>query len=428
VRRYLRSLDPGLTRETYVLELGVLLNSFGNGVVLPFLIIYLHNVRGVALGTAGLVAATQSFVGLLSGFAGGSLSDRIGPKRVLVGSLAVMTIAFGMMPLIRHGWQAFAVYTVWGLGSGAFWPSQSAMLAALAPPAKRAPAYALQRLVMNLGVAVGGLVAGFIASVAHPATFTALFLVDCATFLAYIAVVARVRSPELHPERTHGRWLTVMRDRTFVAVTLLNATFIAATLSLMVELLPAFAKNVAHVNEREVGAIFAVECVGIVVFQLPVAKAVEGRRRMRLFAAMGALWAASLLGVWAAGTWATATAAFVVLAAVGAGFALGECLHATVHGPLTADLAPPQLVGRYLALASISWQVGWIVGPAGGGFVLQHDPLLLWPIAAGVNLIAAAGALAVERRLPERVRISPYSAGKPGVDSTRPSARIVRAS
>jgi MFS family permease len=409
VRRYLRSLDPRLTREVYVLELGALLNSFGNGVVLPFLIIYLHNVRGIALGTAGLVAATQSFAGLVSGFVAGSLTDRIGPKGVLIGSLAVMTVAFGLMPLIRVPWEAFALYTIWGLGSGAFWPSQSAMLAGLAPHAKRAPAYALQRLVMNLGVAFGGLVAGFIASVTHPGTFTALFLLDCATFLAYIAVVARVPSPELHPERTRGSWAGVMRDRAFVAVTVINATFIAATLALMVELLPAFAKNVTHVNEREVGAIFAIECVGIVFFQLPVSKAVEGRRRMRLFAAMGALWAASLLGVWAAGAWTTGTVAFVVLASVGAGFALGECLHAVVHGPLSADLAPPQLVGRYLALASISWQVGWIVGPAGGGFLLQHAPLLLWPIAAGINLVAAAGALVVERRLPEPVRVSPHA-------------------
>jgi MFS family permease len=404
---YLRSLDPRMTREVYVLEVGVLLNSFGNGVVLPFLIIYLHNVRGIALGTAGLVAATQSVAGLFSGFVAGSLSDRLGPKRVLMAALAVTTAAFAVMPLIRLPWQAFALYTVWGIGSGAFWPSQSAMLAGLASRAKRAHAYAIQRLVMNLGVALGGLVAGFIASVTHPGTFTVLFVVDCATFLAYIVVLARVPSPTLHPERMRGTWATVARDRAFVSVTLINATFIAATISLMVELLPAFAKNVAHVNEREVGVIFALECVGIVIFQLPVTKAVEGRRRMRLLAAMGMTWAVSLLGVWATGAFTDATVAFVLLAATGVGFALGECLHATVHGPLSVDLAPPQLVGRYLALASISWQVGWIVGPAGGGFLLQHAPLLLWPVAAGVNLVAAAGALAVERQLPADARVSP---------------------
>jgi len=88
-------------------------------------------------------------------------------------------------------------------------------------------------------------------------------------------------------------------------------------------------------------------------------------------------------------------------------FAVGECLHGAIHAPLSVDLAPPQLVGRYTAAASISWQIGWILGPAAGGFLLQHRPLLLWPIAAGVNLACAAAALALEQRLPERVRRTP---------------------
>jgi MFS family permease len=59
-------------------------------------------------------------------------------------------------------------------------------------------------------------------------------------------------------------------------------------------------------------------------------------------------------------------------------------------------------------MSSLSWQVGWIVGPAAGGFALQHAPLLLWPIAAAVNIVCAAGALMLEQRLPERVRLTPY--------------------
>ncbi|MDX6447885.1 MAG: hypothetical protein QOD08_348, partial [Gaiellaceae bacterium] len=50
---YLRSLDPRLSRDVWILQLGGLTNAFGNGIVLPFLIIYLHNVRGIPLGLAG---------------------------------------------------------------------------------------------------------------------------------------------------------------------------------------------------------------------------------------------------------------------------------------------------------------------------------------------------------------------------------------
>jgi MFS family permease len=404
---YLRSLDPRLPREVYVLEAGALVNAFGNGAVLPFLLIYLHNVRGIPYGLAGSAAGVQSAVALASGFFGGTFSDRLGPKRVLLGALAVMTVAFALMPLIRTAWDAFAIYSLWGLGSGSFWPAQSALLAGITPAQRRAPAYALQRLAMNGGVAIGGVAAGLIVSVRQPQTFTVLFVLDCATFVAYMLVLARFRAPRLHDERLGGSWRAVLSDRVFTAFTLLNAAFMTVAISLAVELLPAFAKNVTRISEREVGIVFALDAVGVVLFQLPVVKLAEGRRRMRGLALMGTLWAASLLAVWAAGTWTRATAAFAIFAATVLVFAIGECLHGAIQAPLSVDLAPPQLVGRYLAASSISWQIGWIIGPAAGGFLLQHRPLLLWPLAAGANLACAGAALALERRLPEHVLRTP---------------------
>jgi MFS family permease len=408
MRSYVRSLDPRLPRPVYVLELGALVNAFGNGVVLPFLLIYLHNVRGIPFGLAGLAAAVQSAAALASGFLGGTLSDRIGPKRVLLGSLAVMTVAFALMPLIRTAPEAFAIYTLWGIGSGAFWPSQSALLAGLTPALRRAPAYALQRLAMNVGVALGGVVAGLIASVGNPETFTVLFAINCVTFLGYMLVLTRVRAPALHEGRLGGSWRAVLHDRVFTLYTLLNAAFMTAAISLVVELLPAFGKNVTGISEKEVGIVFALDAVAVAIFQLPVVKLSEGRSRMRGLALMGTLWATAMLGVWAAGSWTHATEAFAILAAAVLVFAVGECLHGAIQAPLSVDLAPPQLVGRYVAAASISWQIGWIIGPAAGGFLLQHRPLLLWPIAAAVNLACAAGALALEPRLPEQVRRTPH--------------------
>jgi MFS family permease len=145
----------------------------------------------------------------------------------------------------------------------------------------------------------------------------------------------------------------------------------------------------------------------IVFAQLPVAKLAEGRRRMHALAAMGVLWAAALLGIGAAGTWLDTRQAFALMAVAVVVFGIGECLHGIVHGPLTADLAPAPLVGRYMALGSQSWQIGWIIGPALGGFALQHAPNLLWPAAAAVNLAAAGAALGLEPHLPRTARRAP---------------------
>src|SRR5205823_5894215 len=67
-RSYLQSLNPDLPRPVWLLQIGGLTNSFGNGIVLPFLIIYLHNVRGISLGLAGLAAAVNSTAAFTSGF------------------------------------------------------------------------------------------------------------------------------------------------------------------------------------------------------------------------------------------------------------------------------------------------------------------------------------------------------------------------
>jgi predicted MFS family arabinose efflux permease len=407
LRNYLKSLDPRLPRDVWVLQVGGLVNSFGNGLVLPFLIIYLHNVRDVPLGLAGLIAATNSAAALVTGFVAGSLSDRIGPRTVLMGALALMAFAISLFPLIRSAWHAFALSAALGAGSGAFWPSQSALVNGLTPQRRRHSAFAVQRVTMNLGVALGGVTGGVIASSSHPATFTVLFLLDAATFVGYVVVLAGLKSPELHPEREEGSYREVVRDRPFITYVSLNALFIAASMATFVELLPPFAKNDAGVSEFGVGVIWFVDALVVVLAQLPVAKLAEGRRRMHGLALMGLIWAAVMIGIDAGGYWLAGAAATAVFAALAFVFGIGECLHGTIHVPLAADLASPRLIGRYMAFSSQSWQVGWIIGPAAGGFILQHQPYALWPIAAAANLIGAAWALTLERRLPRDVVRTP---------------------
>src|SRR3989442_11225398 len=101
---------------------------FGNGVIGPFLIIYLHNVRGISLGIAGLVVASNSAAGLVSGFVGGALSDRLGPRTLLRASLRVMAAAVGLFPPIPSPCPAFALTALPGAPHGPVLPNQPTLL------------------------------------------------------------------------------------------------------------------------------------------------------------------------------------------------------------------------------------------------------------------------------------------------------------
>jgi MFS family permease len=152
------------------MEAGGLVNAFGNGITFPFLVIYLHNVRGFSLALAGLVLAWGNGVGLLAGPVAGPIVDRIGGRITLGGALVLMAIGYGSYPLVTEPWHAFAAATVAGIGNGFFWPSQSTLLAGLTPPARRHQAFAMQRVSRNLGIGLGGMVGGLIATTSNPST------------------------------------------------------------------------------------------------------------------------------------------------------------------------------------------------------------------------------------------------------------------
>jgi MFS family permease len=394
----------------WLVQVGGVVNSLGNGIVLPFIVIYLHNVRGISFAEAGFALAFGGVAALLAGLVAGSTVDRIGGRNTLLLGLLLQSAAFILFPLIREPWQAFALLALEGAGTACFWPGQSTLLARLTPPTERHSAYALQRVSMNLGMGLGGVIGGLIATTSDPESFTKLFLLDAATFLVFVGVLSTIKEPpmpeEEEPEEADAGYGAVVRDRNFVALLGLNVLFVAVGYEVFA-LLPPFAKNYAGVGERWIGLIWLANTLLIVIIQLPVSKALEGRRRMAALALMNVLWAVAALIVLAAGGLLSGTSAAIVLITATIVFGLGETLQGPTQAPLVADLAPDRLRGRYFALGSMSWSAGSILGPAVGGPLLGWHPLAVWPIAAGVCVFSAFGCLALERRLPEGIRRTP---------------------
>jgi predicted MFS family arabinose efflux permease len=392
----------------WTLQLGGLVSAYGGGMTYPFLIIYLDSVRGFGLDTAGFVVAASGVAGICFSPFAGTIVDRLGGRLTLAGALLMLAVGYGALAFVREPWQAVLAVIVAGFGNGSFWPSQSALLAGLTPPARRHAAYAMQRVTRNLGIGLGGLTGGLIATTSDPGSFTVLFLVDALTFVAFALVLPLVADPELPPRDpgARGGYLDVLRDRLMLGLFALNAGFVAAGYAVF-GLLPAFAEAEAGVSTRLIGVIFLLNTLVVVFAQMPVARALEGHRRMRALALMTAVWAVAWLVVLAGGTLFEAGAAAAVFILAGMVFGLGECFQGPTQGALVADLAPPRLRGRYMAVSTMSWDVGFIIGPAAGGLLLDREPFALWPVAAAVCLLAGAGCLLLERSVPPELRVTP---------------------
>jgi MFS family permease len=417
VRGFLRFIDPQLPRDVWLLQVGGVTNSFGNGVVFPFLAIYLHNVRGFGIATAGIAIAISSAAQLAAGVAMGPVIDRLGARRVLAAGLITQAAGFGLLPLVAEPWHAYALLALEGAGSAAFWPSQSTLISRLTPPARLHAAFAQQRVTMNLGVGLGGVAGGLIANVESPTTFTVLFVLDGLTFLAYVAVLAFIRDARAAPLQageSPGSYVEVLRDRLFVGMWTLNFLFVAAGYSLL-NLLPPFVRDHGHISERQIGLVFFFNTLAIVLAQLPLSRWLEGRRRLRALALMPALWAVAWIGVDATGYWFEASVAFVAVSVCAIVIGIGECFHGPAHQALVGALGGDRLRGRYFALHSLSWGLGGTAGPAVGGLILAREPFALWPLAAAVCAVAAVGALALERLVPPELARIPREDREEGI-------------
>ena len=174
-----------------------------------------------------------------------------------------------------------------------------------------------------------------------------------------------------------------------MGVVALNTLFILAGMAGF-ELLPVYAKNEADVTETMIGIVFFVNTVVIVLAQLPVTKLTEGHRRMRTLASSACCGRA-------AGCSSRSPACDHgrrrrrAWPGIMAAFGIGGNASTLRAGMLVADLAEPSLMGRYMALSALSWQVGFALGPAIGGFALAASPSGVWFGAAMLCLVASSG-------------------------------------
>ena len=402
-------LSFGLSRELWVVEAGVFLNMLGYGAVFPFEIIYLHEARGFSLGVAGLVVGLVSGVAIFVAPIAGAVIDRVGARTTAVAAGLALAGGYGSLAFVTTPPMAFAAAALAGVGNGGLGPSQSALMAALAPRELRQRASAVSRVAVNVGIglgaAIGGVVAGFGLN-----GFILLFLANAVTYLVYLAILVVAVRDEAGPAPIAGGYRQVLRDRALMRFSLINVVMIAVGWGVLSWIVPPYAREIG-IGPSLIGLLLLANAATVVFAQLPIVKAAEGRSRVGALSLGAGIWVvACLLAVLAQAT--SPELAFVCLVAAAVAFGVGECLHATAFMPLIADLAPLALRGRYMATAGLSWWLGLTLAPTLGGQLLAISPSLA--LIGGAALAASVIVLlrAFEPALPVSVRSIP----RPGVD------------
>ncbi|MEV6204353.1 MFS transporter [Streptomyces sp. NPDC051771] len=403
------------------IQAGSALSAFGLGFTVPYLYVYVAQVRDLGATTAGVVLAVFAMAALVVLPFSGRAIDRRGPVPVLLVASGLAAVGAVGMGLASNVPTAVGAAALLGAGTAVLQPALATMIVWCSEPAGRTRAFALQFFLQNLGLGVGGLIGGQLVDVSRPDSFLLLFSIEAVMFLVLAAVVGTVRmagSPAFQGARPAeggkgGGVRALLGHKAMVQLCVLGFVLFFACYGQFESGLAAYGTEAAGIAPSTLGIALAANTAVIVLAQFLVLKFVERRKRTRVIAAVGLIWAVAWLIAGYAGlghgSQAMATAAFVSTYAL---FGLGEAMLSPTVAPLVADLAPESMVGSYNSAFALVKQLALAVGPAVGGPMgaSLHGPYIVTFVL--FSLLVTVLAVRLGRQLTP-VQNQPALAAKP---------------
>ncbi len=373
----------GLPADVWLVCASTLVNRLGT-MALPFLVLYLTGGRHWTPAQAGTAMMVYGAGALVTGPFAGRLADRLGHARILKASLWSSGSLLLLLPFATSRPLLFVLIFLWAALTQAFWPSAMALLADLAAPEQRKAVYALHRLSVNLGMAVGPALGGIIAH----RSFTWVFWTDGLTTLAGATVLTlflRSRPASVpHPDAPPSA--SAWRDRR-LAYLLLAFLPVLMVFFQIEGALPLWVTRDLGFDTRFFGLIFTVNTLVIVALEvalnLAMAHWTHGRQLLT-----GALCYAVGFGLTGLVRTRAALLGTVVV------WTFGEMILLPAMSDAVATLAPPERRGEYLGLYSTTFAAGLALGPWLGVLAYAHLGSALW---AGCFVVAALGGLLMSR-------------------------------
>ncbi|MEV8353654.1 MFS transporter [Streptomyces niveus] len=386
------------------IQAGNALSAFGLGFTVPYLYVYVAQVRDLGASTAGAVLAVFAMAALVALPFTGRVIDRRGPLPVVVGGAVLAAVGAVGMGVAATVPAAVFSAALLGAGTAVMQPALATMIVWCSDPSTRTRAFATQFFLQNLGLGLGGLIGGQLVDVNRPGSFTLLFGIEAAMFLVLAAVAGTVKLPRTSSASSSvlpkegagaggGGLRALLGHRAMVQLCVLGFVLFFACYGQFESGLAAYGTEAAGIDPSTLGIALAANTAVIVVAQFVVLRLVERRRRSRVIASVGLIWAlAWIIAGYAGlghGSQTMATAAFISTYAL---FGLGESMLSPTVAPLVADLAPGEMVGQYNAAFALVKQLALAVGPAVGGPMgaALHGPYIVTFVlfSLGVSVLA----------------------------------------
>ena len=380
-----RNAYAGLSKETWLLSLIMLINRSGTMVV-PFMTLYLTSPEmGYSVGDAGIVFGLFGAGAFAGAWLGGRLTDKIGFYPVQLFTLfggGILFIVLGQM----NTYPLICIFTfLLSFVNEAFRPANSTAIAFYSNENNRTRSYALNRLAINLGWAAGSALGGFIAHI----DYELLFWVDGFTNMGAALLMWLVLKPvDYKPPKKQKiddpLIQSAYKDKTYLSFAFITILF-ACCFFQMFNNVPVYFKRELNFSEPFIGILMAANGIIIVLVEMVLVYKLEGKRNNIYYISIGVF----LVGI-----------AFLLLnipaAAVPVAIAMivlvtfGEILSMPFMNSYWIARTQPSNRGQYAAIYTMAWSVSQVLGPMGGAQLAEYSGFnALWWTVGLVSIIAS---------------------------------------
>ncbi|MGW7427316.1 MFS transporter [Streptomyces sp. NPDC054813] len=377
----------------------MIVDAIGSGMFMPFALLYFVRVQNLGVGSVGTALTVVNLALVVASAALGRLVQSVGHLRSLILVNAVRAPLFVLYAVTLPAPVAVGAVVLSAVLDKVAWVSLGATIARLTRGSAARRAFSTVGWARNVGLCLGSLAGGVLAS-AHSSTgLRVIALVNAASFAVTTVVLLRLRSraapaaatPGDRPGAAAAGTLQVLRLPGFALLTGAKTCFTVCA-TVVSTFTGLYLVDDARLGAWAAGGALALNGALVVLFQQSLVKRTAERAAPRMMALGGALYTAAGLGFALVSplrdTAFPALAVALAFAAM-AVYTLGEIVIAPTSDGYAAELAEPGMEAPCLAVYQASWSVASVAVPAVGAWLLLASASALWTVFTGVALLGA---------------------------------------
>ena len=374
----------GLSRSTWLLSLIMLINRSGTMVV-PFMTLYLTSPEmGYSIGQAGVVFGLFGAGAFSGAYFGGKLTDKIGFYPVQLITLIGGGILFMILGQMKsYGLICIFTYLL-SFVNEAFRPANSTAIAFYSKEENRTRSYALNRLAINLGWAVGSGLGGFLANINYELLFWVDGFTNISAALLMWLFLKPVHQKTFKQEENKTSPVSAYADKTFIWFIIATMLFASCFFQLFTNM-PVYFEKELRFSKPLIGLLMALNGIIIAIFEMVLIYKLEGKRKNIFYIVIGvAIVGLAFLMLNIPGIGVTLAFSMIIMVT------LGEILSMPFMNSYWISRTTTSNRGQYAALYTMAWSAAQTLGPIGGAQIADHAGFrLLWWLTGGLALVAS---------------------------------------